>query len=78
MDSKWLKGCTTPEERQARLTKISSYNKAFKELAPMLESKMKHPLTKDYTDPSWPYYRADMDGYNRALTEVLSLLNIKE
>ena len=32
------------------------------------------PSPKDYSNPSWPYLRADLDGYNRALTEVLELI----
>lgn len=39
----------------------------------MIESKTKTKLD-DYDKPNWAYYRADQDGYIRALTEVLNLI----
>lgn len=43
-------------------------------LASILLSKMVKPKFSDYEKAAWPYFRADADGYNRALTEVLELI----
>jgi len=43
-------------------------------LEKMLESKVKRLTEKDYDKASWAYWRADVDGYNRALEEVRSLI----
>lgn len=47
---------------------------AFEVVREILEDKVKELKEKDYDKPSWPFWRADVDGYNRALKEVISLL----
>lgn len=78
MKSIWYKGCSTPEEKKLRKEKLEAFKKAFEELAPLVESKRKKPSVEDYDKPAWAYHRADMDGYNRALDHVLSLIDTKE
>ena len=39
----------------------------------MLEDR---PTTMDYDSPSWSHKMADRIGYNRALTQVLDLINL--
>ena len=75
MDVRWMKG---HKDLDARKKKLASYEKAFTELALILEGMKSKPLKSDYDCPAWPYKRADMDGHNRALTQVLSLINLKD
>ena len=42
-------------------------------LESMLEDR---PTTMDYDSPSWSHKMADRIGYNRALTQVLDLINL--
>lgn len=32
---------------------------------------------KTYESPSWPYFQADANGYERAISELISLLSSK-
>jgi len=34
--------------------------------------------TNDYDSPSWAFKQADMNGYNRALEEIATLIKIEE
>jgi hypothetical protein len=34
--------------------------------------------SSDYDSPSWAYKQADQNGYNRALNDIIQLLNLKE
>lgn len=47
---------------------------AFIRLQAILNKKVKALKVEDYDKPAWPYYRADADGYNRAIAEVLRLI----
>ena len=42
-------------------------------LEPMLKET---PPTADYDSPSWAFKQADRIGYNRALTQVLDIINL--
>jgi hypothetical protein len=42
------------------------------------EKKTEVVLSTDYDNPSWAYKQADRNGYDRALTEVINLINMKE
>lgn len=41
------------------------------------EEESRKTFTSDYDSPSWPYRRADQDGYNRALSEAASVVRIR-
>ena len=47
---------------------------AFKRLTEILNKKLKKSSEADYTIASWAYAQADVNGYNRALTEVMKLI----
>ena len=47
---------------------------AFEILEAILKSKVVQPSVKDYQKASWPFYRADADGYNRAISDILKLI----
>lgn len=53
---------------------FSLADEALEVLREILEGKIKELKEKDYDKASWPFWRADVDGYNRALKEVISLL----
>ena len=57
---------------------IALAGNAFMRLSDILNKKIKALKVEDYEKASWPYYRADVDGYNRALAEVLKLITTKE
>lgn len=42
------------------------------------EKKTEVVLSTDYDNPSWAYKQADRNGYDRALTEVINLINMKD
>lgn len=42
------------------------------------EKKTEVVLSTDYDNPSWAYKQADRNGYERALTEVINLINVKD
>lgn len=72
----YLSGLTL--ERQAELKRLWRLNN---ELMGALKSVVENKLAqeegtsdKDYTNPGWPYYRADKDGYIRALRYILNLI----
>jgi len=71
MDSRWFKG---HKDKDKRRQEVMSYRSAFDELRAMLS--LKEPKMDDYESPSWAYKRADQDGFNRAIKEVLNLINI--
>lgn len=71
MNVKWFKG---EEDKDKRKKEVLSFNRAFTELNDLLEFEEHTP---DYTISSWSHKQADQNGYNRAMREVKSLLNLK-
>ena len=65
---------TTLEPRDKTKRDFAVSRPTLDKLAQMLLARMKKPSENDYKNPAWAYYRADADGYNRALTEVLELI----
>jgi len=75
MKATWLKTCKTDEDRKKREAELLRSKIGFDFLADILKSRLKHSVpTPDYESPSWAYKEADRHGYNRALTEVLELI----
>lgn len=78
MDIRWLKGFKG-EAKTKRIAEIKSYQNAFDSLAEVLEGFIVvDPSVKDYESPSWAYKRADIDGSNRTIRQIIKLLNNKE
>ena len=69
----WFAG-TKKEDRERVKQDIALAHNAFKRLSGILRSKLKENLVQDYNKASWPFNQADTLGYNRALTEVLKLM----
>jgi len=74
MQEIWFNGTKDAEKRDRVKQDIALAQKAFERLAGILEAKKKVPIAADYDRASWAFYRADLDGYQRALTEVLKLI----
>ena len=71
MQEIWFNGA---KDRDAVKQDIALAGRAFVRLTDILKKKIKALKVEDYEKASWPYYRADADGYNRALAEVLKLI----
>ena len=69
-----------PKDKQEGFKKqISSSRDVLERLHQILEDKKTEVvLSTDYDNPSWAYKQADRNGYDRALTEVINLINMKE
>lgn len=69
-----------PKDQQEGFKKqINSAQDILERLQQILEDKRtKVVLSTDYDNPSWAYKQADRNGYDRALTEVINLINMKD
>lgn len=69
-----------PRDQQEGFKKqVLSSRDVLERLQKMLEDKKTEVvLSTDYESPSWAYKQADRNGYDRALTEVINLLNMKD
>jgi len=77
MKSHWFKGCKTKEDKDKVKQIIMSNQESLLRLEVILESLLQHtPATADYDSPSWAYKQADRIGYNRALNQVLDIINL--
>lgn len=69
-----------PKDQQEDFKKqIRSATDVLERLAQILQEKQTEVvLSTDYDNPSWAYKQADRNGYDRALTEVINLINVKD
>lgn len=77
MRADWFKNCKTKEDREARKKELLSYKNAFNELRRVLETLKEEP-NSNYEKVDWALQMADIQGANRKLKQVLSLLDLKE
>ena len=79
MKTAWYRDCQTQEQKDARKQSILSSSEGFLQLEYILESMLEdRPTTADYDSPAWSHKMADRIGYNRALTQVLDLINLSK
>ena len=77
MKSSWFKECKTNEEKFAVRQAVLSNRESLDRLRQVLEPMLKEASpSADYDSPSWAYKQADRIGYNRALNQVLDLINL--
>lgn len=77
MKAHWFKQCKTKEDKDKVKQLILSNRESLLRLETILESLLKEtPATTDYDSPSWAYKQADRLGYNRALNQVLDIINL--
>jgi hypothetical protein len=73
MQEIWFNG-NKKDERDKVKQDVALAHNAFKRLSAILRGRLKDNSSQDYDKASWPFYQADNNGYNRALTEVLKLI----
>jgi hypothetical protein len=77
MKSHWFKQCKTKEDKESVRQTLMSNRESLLRLEVILESLLKEsPSSADYDSPSWAYKQADRIGYNRALNQVLDIINL--
>ena len=74
----WTKDCKTGPEKAKRKEVILSNQGSLDILKVIIESKRIKAKGSDYESPSWAYKQADTIGYNRALTELLDLMEFND
>jgi hypothetical protein len=75
MQEIWFSKAKTKEERTKVKQDIALAEVAFGRLEKILSAKIRDGTSLDnYGVANWPYLMADLNGYNRALTEVLKLI----
>jgi len=69
-----------PKDQQEGFKKqVLSSKDVLERLRQILEDKQTEVvLSTDYDNPSWAYKQADRNGYDRALTEVINLVTMKD
>ena len=77
MKSYWFKECKTKEDKEKVRQAILSNRESLDRLKEILEPMLKDtPPSADYDSPSWAYKQADRIGFNRALNQVLDIINL--
>ena len=77
MKAAWFKKCKTQEDKDKVKQTLMSNKDSLLHLEEILESMLEdRPTMADYDSPSWSHKMADRIGYNRALTQVLDLINL--
>lgn len=71
---KWLSHLKSTDEKEKLKRSILSVPDVWERLEALLAEKRRVNEVPDYECPSWAYKQADMNGYNRALTEILELI----
>ena len=76
MQEIWFYGTNVNQEeaRDKIRQDVALAHNAFKRLLVILNDKFKNSSSQDYDIAAWPFYQADLLGYNRALTEVRKLI----
>lgn len=79
----WTKQCQSEKERQDRIALVEGSPRLLEVIQNVLsyklyEARRNRLKTTDYSQASWPYRQADFMGYERALTEVIQLTEIRD
>lgn len=80
MKSKWLAGLSDQEKQDIKAS-IQAAIPAFKRLSKLLEGKYDESRTAQlkrdaYDKVQWPYYQSDCNGYQRAIQEMIKLIEV--
>jgi len=77
MKTAWFKDCKSKKEKEAVSQVLHSNRDSLDRLKEILEPMLKDTTpAADYDSPSWAYKQADRNGFNRAVTTVLDLINL--
>jgi len=79
-NSKWQAGLTDQEKIDLKASMLAAIP-AFKRLTGLLEDKLEEVRTSQlkrgtYDKSSWPYFQSDCLGYQRAVTEMIKLIEV--
>jgi len=73
----WFKDCKSKKQKEAVAQVLQSNRESLDRLKEILEPMLKDTTpAADYDSPSWAYKQADRNGFNRAVTTVLDLINL--
>ncbi len=76
MKTTWTKHLKDKKDKEAFEVVVRNSKIALERLEDIIKSKERKLKASSYESPSWPFFRADQDGYNRALDEILEILNL--
>lgn len=79
MDSRWIQGLKTPEEKVKVKEYLANSNFLLDKLKNILYNRIKEVRTtssNDYETASWAYKQADQNGYLRAYEEIIKLITL--
>ena len=77
MKAAWFKDCKTKKDKESVAQTLQSQREGLDRLKEILEPMLKDTTpAADYDSPSWAYKQADRNGFNRAVTTVLDLINL--
>jgi hypothetical protein len=71
---KWLSHLKTKEEKEKLKRIILSVPDLWDRFEDICKEMKRTNQVPDYDSPSWAYKQADMNGFNRALDEIMSLV----
>ncbi len=75
-DIRWTQGLSDKQRENlvAQLVGSMSTLNSLREHIVALDKEKGVLKEVDYNNPSWPYWRADRDGYSKGLRDVLKLI----
>ena len=77
MKAAWFKDCKSKKQKEAVAQVLQSNRESLDRLKEILEPMLKDTTpAADYDSPSWAYKQAERNGFNRAVTTVLDLINL--
>ena len=77
MKAVWFAKSKDKKDKDAIKQSILAQREPLDRLKEILEPMLKDGLpATDYDSPSWAYKQADRNGFNRALTTVLEIINL--
>jgi hypothetical protein len=77
MKSVWFKKCKSASEKKSVEQTLRSHKATLDSLQEILGSMLKeNPASTDYDSASWAYKQADRNGYNRAINQLLEIVNL--
>ena len=77
MKAAWFKDCKSKKQKESVAQVLQSNRESLDRLKEILEPMLKDTTSAaDYDSPSWAYKQADRNGFNRAVTTVLDLINL--
>lgn len=79
MKTVWTQGLRNPTEKEEFEKIVYASKKVLDKLKDIVYNKIngvEKTSLQDYESPSWAYRQADINGYRRAMEEMLSILTI--